>query len=116
MRATVFSAVAGALCALMTPSAHALIYNTGHDIPPVGMSGGLRWDASPRLVDGVDRSLIGGISWNMQGGSFAAYKAQFTWGGAGAPTDAAFQNAIEQAFGYWQSVDPNPQLNVPAPF
>ena len=67
------------------------------------------------MVGGTDRSLVGGISWNVAGGSMAAYKSQFVWAGA-TPTDAQFQNTIEQAFSFWTSVDPNPLLPVAAPF
>src|SRR5688572_1591801 len=116
MRATPVLAVAGALCALTAGTTFGFNYNTGHDIPPVGLNGGLRWDAATRIVDGLDRSLVGGISWNVQGGSFAAYKSQFTWGGAGTPSDAQLQAVIEQAFSYWQAIDPNSQLSVTAPF
>lgn len=79
------------------------------------MSGGLRWDSVPRMVGGVDRSLVGGISWNVAGGSLAAFKSKFVWAGA-IPTDVQLQNTIDQAFSFWTSVDPNPQLNVAAPF
>ena len=36
--------------------------------------------------------------------------------GGATPTDAQFQNTIEQAFAFWTSVDPNPLLTVAAPF
>ena len=65
----------------------AFIYNTGNDvIPAAGMVGGLDAGISdPRMIDGVDRSLVGGISWNVAGGSFASFKSQFAW--AGGSTD-----------------------------
>ena len=108
-RLAVFSLplVASVLCT----AAHAFIYNTGDDSAPVGMTGGLRWYVVTRMVGGVDRSLAGGISWNVGGGSLAAFKSQFVWAGA-VPTDQQLQNTIEQAFSFWTSVDPNPLLNV----
>ena len=95
--------------------AHAFIYKTGDDSIPTDLAGGLRWDSVPRMIGGSDRSLAGGISWNVAGGSFAAYKSQFAWAGA-APTDAQFQSTIEQVFSFWTSVDSNPLLPVGAPF
>ena len=110
------STVMTALILCIAPvSAHAFIYKTGDDRIPIGLTGGLRWDASPRFVNGDDRSLTGGISWSVQGGSFAAYKSLFRWSGT-APTDAAFETAVHEAFGFWTSLDPNPQLAVTAPF
>lgn len=106
--------VALIFCAAALP-AHAFIYKTGDDSIPTGLSGGLRWDAAPRLINGEDRSLTGGISWNVQGGTFAAFKSQFAWSGT-TPTDAAFEAAIREAFGFWTSLDPNPALPVVAPF
>ena len=99
---------------LWSSAAQAFIYNTGDDSMPIGMSGGLRWDSVPRMVGGTDRSLVGGISWNVDG-SLAAFKSQFAWAGA-TPTDAQFLNTIEEAFSFWTSVDPNPLLNLAAPF
>jgi len=101
-------------CAAALP-AHAFIYKTGDDSIPTGLTGGLRWDASPRIVNGEDRSLNGGISWNVQGGTFAAFKSQFAWSGT-PPTDAAFETAIREAFDFWTSLDPNPLLPFVAPF
>jgi len=106
--------VALIFCAAALP-AHAFIYKTGDDSIPTGLSGGLRWDAAPRLINGEDRSLTGGISWNVQGGTFAAFKSQFAWSGT-TPTDAAFETAIREAFGFWTGLDPNPLLPVTAPF
>jgi hypothetical protein len=94
---------------------HAFIYKTGDDRIPTGLTGGLRWDANPRMVNGEDRSLTSGLSWNVQGGSFAAYKAQFSWAGT-APSDEDFEGAIRQAFAFWASVDTNPIHPVAAPF
>ena len=44
-------AVAGAFCALITAPTFAFIYNTGHDIPPVAMSGGQFWAHWPLQAD-----------------------------------------------------------------
>ncbi|CAN5555220.1 hypothetical protein BH09PLA1_BH09PLA1_36100 [soil metagenome] len=95
--------------------ARGFIYNTGNESAPVGLTGGLRWDSVPRMVGGTDRSLVGGLSWSVAGGSFASFKSQFAWAGA-TPTDAQFQAVMEQAFSFWTSVDTNPLLPVSAPF
>jgi hypothetical protein len=51
-----------------------------------------------------ERSLAGGLSWSMQGGSFEAYRDQFQW--QALPSVAEFQEAVELAFAAWTSVDP----------
>jgi len=50
-------------------------------------------------------SLADGLSYNMQGGSYQAYRDLFTWSGA-IPEVADFQQAVENAFKAWASVDP----------
>jgi len=37
-----------------------------------GLSGGFRWDAAPRTMNGLERSLNGGLRYSVQGGSFQA--------------------------------------------
>lgn len=70
------------------------------------LTGGDRWDAAPRNVPFLgERSLNGGLRYNMQGGSFTAYRNLFTWSGT-APTAAQFEGAVRQAFAAWESVDP----------
>lgn len=65
-----------------------------------------RWDSVNRM-DGVgtNRSLVGGLSYNFQGGSLANYFALFTW--AAGSTLAQFQTAVNSAFDAWQSEDKN---------
>jgi hypothetical protein len=63
-----------------------------------------RWDAAPHFVDGVERSLDGGLRYSLQGGSYEAYRDQFQWA-APTPTVAEFQMAVEQAFADWEAVD-----------
>jgi hypothetical protein len=80
----------------------------------VGLSGGFRWDAAPRMVGANERSLAGGIRYSVQGGSYQAYRDLFSW--SSLPTVAAFQQAIEDAFGAWTSVDPATGLGTALTF
>lgn len=79
--------------------------------------GGRRWDADPRtfdLVGGpVERSLDGGLRWNVQGGSMQAFRDLFDWQDA-VPSVEAFEQTIYDSFDAWLAVDP--ALGVPAPF
>jgi len=72
------------------------------------IGGGFRWDAAPRTINlsgtNYERSLDGGIRYSLQGGSFQAYRDQFTW--SVTPTVPEFQTAVQQAFDAWKSVDP----------
>lgn len=70
-----------------------------------GLSGGFRWDAAPREIGGLERSLDGGLRYSVQGGSWQAYRDSFSWQGA-TPSVGAFQSAVEGAFDAWSSVDP----------
>lgn len=70
-----------------------------------GLNGGFRWDAAPRTIGGLERSLQGGLRYSIQGGSFQAYRDSFTWAGA-APSVPQFQQAVQQAFDAWGSTDP----------
>jgi MYXO-CTERM domain-containing protein len=76
----------------------------------VGLSGGSRWDAAPRTIGGNERSLAGGLRYSLDGGSFQAYRDMFEW--TIVPTVAAFQQAVEQAFAAWTSVDPRSGLGT----
>ena len=69
-----------------------------------GLSGGYRWDAAPRTVSGLERSLDGGLRYSLQGGSWQAYRDSFTW--SSVPSVGDFQSAVQSAFAYWQAVDP----------
>jgi hypothetical protein len=115
MRGSFLIVAAAVLTGASLPQARGFIYKTGDDRVPTALNEGLRWDAAPRIIRGQDRSLVGGLSWNVQGGTFAAFKANFTWTPA-VPSDAQIQSVIEQAFGYWTSIDTNPLLPVAAPF
>jgi hypothetical protein len=45
-----------------------------------GYGGGiLRWDAASYFVDGVERSLDGGLRYSVEGGSYAAFRDQILW-------------------------------------
>lgn len=73
------------------------------------LGGGSRWDAAPRVINlsGTlsERSLDGGLRYSLQGGSFQAYRDSFSWSGP-APSVAAFQAAVQQAFDCWTVTDP----------
>lgn len=81
------------------------------------LTGGRRWDAAPRtfnLSGGLaERSLDGGLRWNVQGGSIEAFRDSFDWLG-GAPTVDSFEQAIHDSFAAWTAVDP--AIGLPAPF
>lgn len=72
------------------------------------LTGGDRWDAAYREKTGQngfgERSLVGGLRYNMQGGSYEAFRNLFTWNTV--PTVSAFQATVEQAFRAWEAVDP----------
>ena len=74
-----------------------------------GLVGGARWDAAPRLLNGNERSLDGGIRYSAQGGSYQAFRDQFSWFGS-TPSVADFQEAVEDSFNVWSAVDPNTGL------
>lgn len=75
-----------------------------------GITGGARWDYAPRTLtifgQPRDRSLSNGLSFNMQGGSFQAYRDLFSWSGGTPPSVADFKTAVEQAFDAWTVMDP----------
>jgi hypothetical protein len=70
-----------------------------------------RWNAAPHFVDGVERSLDGGLRYSIEGGSYAAFRDQFAWVGAD-PSAAQFQAAVEHAFADWTVVDPESGLGT----
>jgi hypothetical protein len=96
MRLLVAVAVLGTA---VTPATAGVIFGS------TGLAGGFRWDAAPRTLGGLERSLNGGLRYSLQGGSYQAYRDQFTWQGT-PPTVAAFQGAIEKAFNAWTVPDP----------
>lgn len=71
-----------------------------------GLNGGSRWDAGPRNVDGLERSLQGGLRFSLQGGSYQAFRDLFKWHNDEPPSVSEFQSAVDQAFNAWASVDP----------
>ncbi|XQW85611.1 PEP-CTERM sorting domain-containing protein [Thalassotalea piscium] len=76
-----------------------------------GLSGGSRWDASPRNVFAAgERSLDGGLRYSLQGGTFEAYRDMFSWNEL--PTINAFTYTIQSAFDVWSSVDPESGLGT----
>ena len=74
------------------------------DVTDLGF-GILRWNADPHFVDGVERSLDGGLRYSIEGGSYEAFRDKFVWAEP-APTVAEFQAAVEQAFADWEVLDP----------
>lgn len=74
------------------------------------LSGGFRWDAAPRIINGNERSLDGGLRYSLQGGSYQAYRDLFTWDVV--PSVSEFQNAIESAFNAWTLIDPESGLGT----
>ncbi|AOY79024.1 PEP-CTERM sorting domain-containing protein [Moorena producens JHB] len=75
-----------------------------------GLSGGSRWDAAPRTINGLERSLDGGLRYSLQGGSYQAFRDLFTWDIV--PVLDDFQAGIEQAFNAWTVVDPGTGLGT----
>ncbi|AMV30639.1 hypothetical protein VN12_00890 [Pirellula sp. SH-Sr6A] len=71
---------------------------------------GVRWDAAPSVIGGVERSLSGGIRYSLQGGSYEAFRDRFQW--SIVPTVSEFQSVVHQSFGAWQSVDPDSGLGT----
>ena len=76
---------------------------------------GRRWDAAPRSIGGgtIERSLNGGLRWNVQGGSVQTYRDLFSWQ-SGVPSVPDFSDSLNAAFDAWTVVDP--QINLPAQF
>lgn len=75
------------------------------------LSGGRRWDAVPRSfsapgVGPIERSLDGGLRWNVQGGSIQSYRDLFSWRDS-VPSVADFSNTLDAAFDTWTVLDPN---------
>lgn len=79
-----------------------------------GLSGGIRWDAAPRNIDGNERSLDGGLRYSLQGGSYEAFRDLLSWNNV--PIVADFQLAVEQAFAAWTTVDPVSGLHTDVSF
>lgn len=74
------------------------------DVSGLGLGIG-RWDAAPHFVDGVERSLDGGLRYSVTGGSYEAFRDALSWETT-PPSVPDFQRAIEQAFAAWEAVDP----------
>ena len=85
----------------------------GH--PNGAISGGFRWDAAPRVIGGNERSLVGGLRYSLQGGSFAAFRDLIPWNGT-PPTVTEFQQAVQHAFAAWESTDPITGLSTSIQF
>ena len=75
------------------------------DLEPADAIVAVRWDAAPRSVETEERSLAGGLRYSLEGGSYQAFRDQFTWLG-GAPSVASFQATVDGAFDAWTVTDP----------
>ncbi|WP_448563407.1 hypothetical protein [Thalassotalea ganghwensis] len=76
-----------------------------------GLSGGSRWDADQRTIFGAgDRSLVDGLSYSMEGGSYQAFRDMFSWDVL--PSVAAFTYTVDSAFNVWSSIDPESGLGT----
>lgn len=64
-----------------------------------------RWDAAPRYVQGVERSLDGGLRYSIETGSYEGLRDQFIWV-PGPPSVMDFKAAVHRAFEHWTVVDP----------
>ncbi len=69
-----------------------------------GLEGGFRWDAAPRTINGLERSLDGGLRYSVDGGSLLAFRDSFSW--TEVPTEAEFAALVQTAFDAWGSTDP----------
>jgi hypothetical protein len=87
---------------LLSPTAQAGVV---FGLPASGLEGAvLRWDAAPRVINGNERSLDGGLRYSVSGGSLDAFRDQFSW--ATVPSSAEFSAAVQGAFAAWTVVDP----------
>lgn len=73
-----------------------------------------RWDAEPRTFAARDRSLVGGLTYSLQGGSYESFRNLLTW--SVVPSVDAFRDAIEDAFVAWTEVDSATGLGTPLSF
>lgn len=80
-----------------------------------GLNGGSRWDAAPRTLGGVERSLDGGLRFSLQGGSYQSYRDLFSWSGP-TPSVASFEQAVLEAFAFWTMSDPQTDLGTTLKF
>lgn len=102
----------GCACVLWGQGGASLLATTifEHD----GLTGGARWDTAPRMVDGRERSLDGGLRFSIPDGSYAAFRDLFYW--SVTPTVEEFQSAVEDAFRAWTIVDPATGLGTALSF
>ncbi|MEM7625394.1 MAG: hypothetical protein AAF333_07185 [Planctomycetota bacterium] len=69
-----------------------------------GLNYGSRWDAAPRIINGNERSLDGGLRYSLEGGSYQNFRDLLTW--QTVPSVASFTRAVDNAFSAWSAVDP----------
>lgn len=68
-----------------------------------GLAGGARWDAAPRVIEGLERSLDGGLRYSLEGGSYIAFRDSFNW--TQVPSEPQFIALVQQAFDAWGATD-----------
>ncbi len=79
-----------------------------------------RWDADDALrvytpgEGRIERSLVGGLRYSVEGGSLESFFEQFTWDIA--PTQDSFNQAFAKAFDHWLAVDPATGLGTSISF
>jgi hypothetical protein len=83
------------------------------------LKGGRRWDAAFRTFDlagsPAERSLDGGLRWNIEGGSIQGFRDLLDWQGP-VPSPDDFEQAIHDSFSAWLGVDPTTGLAAPFEF
>ena len=88
------------------------------DVPPLPdfTTGGIgRWMATPYSIEGLERSLDGGLRYSISGGSYGTFLDEFQWEGD-PPSVPDFQKAVEQAFADWEQIDPATGLGTDLQF
>jgi hypothetical protein len=80
-----------------------------------GLAGGFRWDAAPRTIGGLERSLDGGLRYSVSGGNLTNFRDSFNWSG-GAPSLPLFTQTVNEAFAAWTAVDPVTTLGTTISF
>lgn len=93
-----------------SPAQGAVVFNLNNDGSAADgvLDDGSRWNAAEttftRNGATLERSLAGGLRYSVEGGSFAAYRDQFSW--SLTPTAQAFTASVERAFDAWTRIDP----------
>ena len=74
----------------------------------MSLADGSRWNAAPTtFVENAvsyERSLVGGLRYSLEGGSYTAYRDMFAW--STVPSPVNFEAAVTNAFSKWVVIDP----------